>query len=211
MRPITVLATLFVFLAAPHVARAAVPSASTSSVDHVIISSWNSQGANSGLTPCVPTGPGFDVWVRDIAGNPIPFANVQVVFAMTGTLLRPYIPQGPMVTAHCLNRSMSITADASGHVQFVPHFGQYVESAVVPVYADGVQIALIQARSPDYDCDGDVDLADFAIFSGDLNDLNFPHPRSDFDDCPSSRLGDFAFFAGQLIASGAAPATSVCP
>jgi len=194
----------------------AVPSPANCSVDHVIISSWNNVPAPSGGLACTASQAGFDVYVRDIAGNPIANSQVRIVFAGTGTSIRPYHPPGPSgpVTIHCLDHSFSGFTDGSGHFNFTPHFGRYGEFSNIPVYADNVQIALIQARSPDYDCDGDVDLSDFANFAQDYTDPapGAYHARSDFDDCPTKSLGDFAFFAGQYLASSASGAPiDVCP
>ena len=198
-------ATFFVLaaLALANAAFAAVPSPPNCTVDHVIISSWNNVPAYNGLAACSSSPAGFDVWVRDSAGNPIANSQVRIVFAGTGTSIRPYHPQGPQgpIVIHCGDHSFSGFTDGQGHLNFVPHFGRYAEFAVVPVYADNVQIALIEARSPDYDCDGDVDLSDLTTFSGDFTDTHAYHARSDFDDCPTTSLGDFVFFSGQYLAS----------
>lgn len=205
---------LLAALALANAASAAVPSPPNCTVDHVIISSWNNVPANNGLAACSSSPAGFDVWVRDSAGNPIPNSQVKIVFAGTGTSIRPYHPQGPQgpIVIHCGDHSFSGFTDGQGHLNFTPQFGRYAEIAVVPVYADNVQIALIEARSPDYDDDGDVDLSDFATFADDYSDIHVYHARSDFDDCPTKNLGDFAFFADQFVASTASGIPiPVCP
>jgi hypothetical protein len=208
----TIVFALAVFVLAS-AASANTPNASLSSVDHVIISSWNNVPAGNGLAPCSGSPAGFDVWVRDSAGNPVGSAQVKVTFAGTGTSIRPYKPQGPQgpITIHCIDHSMSGFTDGQGHLNFTPHFGRYAETNVVEVTADGVVLALIQARSPDYDCDGDVDLLDFSTFVGDYTDTHY-HPRSDFDDCPATTLGDLSFFVNQYVASAnSGVPIDVCP
>lgn len=192
---------------------AAVPSPTTSRVDHIIIGSYSLSGASSGFNPCTPGAtPGFDVYVRDAVNNPVPFATVRIIFAGTGTGIRPYNNQlQPMVTTVCNNHEIDVVADGNGHAVFVPRFGRWGEAPNIPVYADGVLLRNIQAASPDYNDDGAITLSDLSIFSSDLlDDLNY-HARSDFDDCPSSKLGDFSFFAAQLLASSAGPVEPVCP
>jgi hypothetical protein len=185
--------------------RANTPAPPQCTVDHVIISSWNETPAKNGLTPCVMSQDGFDVVVRDAAGTPVPNAQVRITFGGTGTSIRPYTNLGPGPTfAQCFDFTIVVgPTDGLGRIHFVPHFGRYAETRVVPVFADGVQIALIEARSPDYDGDGDVDLSDLTTFSGDYLDTQNYRARSDFDDCAGSTLGDFVFFVGQYLASGA--------
>jgi len=192
-------------------ARAATPSPPQCTVDHVIISSWNETPARNGLTPCVTSDAGFDLVVRDAAGTPIPNSQVRVTFGGTGTSILPYTNLGPGPTfTQCFDRTIVVgPTDGQGRIHFVPHFGRYAETAVIPVFADGVQIALIEARSPDYDGDGDVDLSDLTTFSGDYLDPGY-HARSDFDDCASTRLGDLVFFVGQYLASTAGSPRPVC-
>lgn len=211
MKP--VLFALVALACASVAARAATPDPTNCKVDHVITSSWNETPATAGgLTPCGTSTPGFDVVVRDATGTPIPNVQVKIVFGGSGTGIRPYQDLGPgPVTAHCNDHSIVVSAtDGQGRVNFVPHFGRWSETAVVPVYADGFLIAQIQARSPDYDCDGDVDLPDLTTFSGDYLDTHAYHGRSDFDDCPGTTLGDLVFFAGQYLASSAGSPRPVC-
>ena len=183
---------------------ATTPDPNRSTVDHVIISSWNDTPAGNGLAPCSATPAGFDVTVRDFFGNPVAGAQVKIGFAGSGTAIRPYrLGGGQPIQIQCADRSINGTTDGTGHLNFTPHFGRYAETNVVEVFADGVLLARIEARSPDYDCDGDVDLADFANFADDYTDPapGAYHARSDFDDCPARSLGDFAFFADNYVAS----------
>jgi hypothetical protein len=191
---------------------AAVPSQANSTVDHVIIGSYNSQGAISGQSPCLATATmGFDVVVRDFANNPIPGSVVTIIFGGTGTSIRPYVTQDPGVTVLCGSHGLQVTTDASGHAHLVPRFGRFSNSAVIPVSADGILLAHVSARSPDYQNDGAVDLGDFTTFAQDYADQGGGQPRSDFDDCPQTRLGDFVFFAAQFLASSVGGAQPFCP
>jgi hypothetical protein len=179
----------------------------------VIISSWNNTpAAAGGEFSCGASTPGFDVIVRDINNAPIANSQVKVMFGGTGTSIRPYQDVGPgPVTVHCIDHSITLPTDGNGRASFVPHFGRFAETNVVEVSADGVILGLIQARSPDYDCDGDVDVADLSTFSGDFLDTQAYHARSDFDDCPNTSLGDLLFFSAQFLASGAGSPRNVCP
>jgi hypothetical protein len=191
-------------------AHAADPYPQNCTVDHVIISSWNEQGAPSGIGPCAGT-PGFDVVVRDINNAPVPNATIKIQFTLTGTAIKPYRSQSGQVFVQCNDRSINVVTDANGHATIVPHFGRWTESPVVPVYANGFLLQYVEARSPDYNCNGSVELADLVEFVNDLKDTSTPHPRSDFDDCPGVTLGDFSFFAAQLLASQAGSPAPVCP
>ena len=191
-------------------AMAQVPSPPNCTFDHVIIGSWNAHGAPSGPGPCAGT-PGFDVYVRDINNLPVPGAQIAIVFAGTGTSIRPYRNQLPGVTPRCGMHEIDANADASGHANFVARFGRWGEFPVVPVYANGVLLGNIQARSADYNDDGTVNVSDLGFFAADYLDPLAYHPRTDFDDCPSTTLGDFAFFAEQYLAAASGPVEQVCP
>lgn len=196
------------------VANAALPSPANCTVDHVIIGSFGPNGATSGMAPCAPNAlPGFDVFVRDASNTPIAGSVVSIVFAGTGTAVRPYLNQWPQpgVSVNCMQHQLNVTTDANGHARFVPRFGRYGESAVVPVYADGVFLRNIEARSADYNCDGQVNVTDLGVFAGDYLDPAGGHPRSDFDDCPGMTIADLSFFAQQYLASLASPIEPVCP
>jgi hypothetical protein len=196
------------------VATAAVPSPPNCTVDHVIIGSYSPEGATSGVAPCAPNAlPGFDVFVRDFNNLPIAGSVVSIVFAGTGTSVRPYLNQWPQpgVSVNCAQHQLNVTTDVNGHARFVPRFGRYGESPVVPVYADGVFLRNIEARSTDYNCDGRVNVTDLGVFAGDYLDPFGNHPRSDFDDCPGMTVADLSFFAQQYLASLAGPIEPVCP
>lgn len=196
------------------VAAAAIPSAGNCTVDHVIIGSYSPDGALSGDRPCSPTAlPGFDVYVRDFNNQPIAGSVVSIVFAGTGTSVRPYLNQWPQpgVSVNCMQHQLNVTADANGHARFVPRFGRYGEQPVVPVYADGIFLRNIEARSADYNCDGQVNVTDLGVFAGDYLDPAGVHRRSDFDDCPGMTIADLSFFAQQYLASLAGPIEPVCP
>ena len=211
-RGLCLLAVAGVLVAPAALAFAGVPSAANCTVDHVIIGSYDHLGAFAGNAPCLGTATrGFDVYVRDNLNNPVPNAAVSIIFAGTGTAIRPYFNQWPGATDQCSMHEIDTMADASGHAQIVPRFGRYGETAVVPVFANGVLLAMIQARSADYNDDGQVNLLDFNTFAADYMDPLAGHPRSDFDDCPTTKLGDFAFFADQYLASQTGPIEPICP
>jgi hypothetical protein len=196
------------------VATAGIPSPPNCTVDHVIIGSYGPQGATSGDGPCSATAlPGFDVYVRDFNNVPVAGSVVSIVFAGTGTSVRPYLNQWPQpgVSVVCMNHQLNVTTDVNGHARFVPRFGRYGEGPAVPVYADGVFLRNIEARSADYNCDGQVNVADLGTFSGDYLDPVGFRRRSDFDDCPGMTIADLSFFAAQYLASAAGPIEPVCP
>jgi hypothetical protein len=190
-----------------------IPSPANCTVDHVLIGSYDLTGANAGMAPCIANAtPGFDVYVRDVANIPIPGAVVTIIFSGTGTGIRPYQNQRQSnVTVTCTNRELDIIADANGHAVFVPRFGHWAESAVIPVYANGVLLRNVEARSADYNDDGTVNLIDLGTFTSDYTDPITYHAKSDFDDCSNTKLGDFAFFAEQYLAGISGPVELVCP
>ena len=72
------------------VAAAGVPFPPNCTVDHVIIGSFDHLGAMAGVASCSPTATrGFDVEVRDVNNVPVANSVVQIVFAGTGTSIRP--------------------------------------------------------------------------------------------------------------------------
>jgi len=192
-------------------ASAGVPDASHCTVDHVIISSYDNTGAVAGNGPCTPGATrGFDVFVRDVANNPVAGATVSLQFQGTGTGIKPYQLQNPGVSVDCSTRTISALTDASGHAQMVARFGHFAETSVIPVYADGVFLKFVEARSPDYFTDGTVTLNDYSQFVTDYTAATLP-PRSDFADCPSNKLGAFLFFAEQFLAAQGQPIQQHCP
>jgi len=189
-------------------ALAGPPDQAQSMVDHVIIGSFDTHGATSGFGPCSNGTPGFDVYVRDAQGQPV-VGSVTVQFAGSGTGIRPFLAQNPGVTVDCTQRTLTTTTDANGHAVMVPRFGHFSLSPQIPVFANGQFLRFVEARSPDYDGDGQISLADFNQFAAD-----FPNPvpqaESDFDDCPTSRLGDFSFFVEQFLWDQGRPIEQRC-
>ena len=179
-------------------------------VDHVAIASWSSVAAPAGTAPCSATAaPGFDVIVRDVNAVPLGGEDLVLKLASPGANLAAYASQSPGVTVNCVDHTLHATTNAAGAVHIVPRFGGYAESAVVQVWCHFVQIASIEARSPDYDGDGVVGLPDFNTFVTDF--MGPARPRSDFNDCPGVTLADFTFFAGEYMASQGQPAAVICP
>lgn len=194
-------------------AAAGSPSPPNCTVDHVIIASFDNRGALAGPSPCTaPAQPGFDVWVRDGLNLPVPGAQVTVVFSGTGTGIHPYKAQNPGVTVDCTRRALSVFADANGHAVMVPRFGGSSHNGApsIPVYANGQFLQYVAGLSCDYDDDGVVSLADFSRFTTDFTSP-VVQPESDFDDCPSTLLGDFGFFAEQYLWDQGRPVEPMCP
>jgi hypothetical protein len=196
-------------LAAPRAVFAGVPDPAHCTVDHVLIGSYDTRGASAGPGPCAGGTAGFDVFVRDINGLPVAGAAVTVQFAGTGTGIRPFLTQNPPTTIDCTQRTLTVIADANGHAVLIPRFGHFALSPVIPVYANGQLLQYVEARSPDYDGDGQISLSDFNIFAADYNNLT-PQPESDFDDCPTTRLGDFTFFVEQYLWDQGKPIEQRC-
>jgi hypothetical protein len=190
-------------------ALAAVPSPPNCLVQNVLIGSWDGGGISTGVSPCGPFHPGlFLVVVRDVANNPIPGATVKVLFSGSG--LRPHLAQNAGIATIC-PAELAFTANANGAATVNLRFAGTTEAPAISIFADGVLLANVPARSPDYDGDGVVGLADFGTFAADYLAPALPHPRSDFDNCPSTTLQDFAFFAAQFIASNGHPPAALCP
>jgi hypothetical protein len=189
-----------------------LPDARYCIVDHVAIASWGPTAALAGAAPCSPTAtPGFDAYIRDVNGVPLPGRDVALKFGASGSSVAVYANQFAGVTVNCADHSLHQVSNAAGNVHFVPRFGRYEETPVIQVTAFVIPIKTIEARSPDYDGDGLVGLSDFALFSTDYLDPGGGRPRSDFNDCPGVTLADFAFFSGQYLASQAQAAEAICP
>lgn len=191
-------------------ALAAVPSPANCSVETVLIGCWNGVGIPTALTPCAPNhGQLFLVTVRDVANNPIPGSTVKIFLAGSG--VRFHATQNPGVLDVCPGNEVGFTADASGTAKVSLRFAGSNDLPSALITADGVPLATVPLRSPDYDGDGRVGLSDFAIFAADFLAPALPHPRSDFDNCPTTQLPDFAFFVAQYQASFNQPAAALCP
>jgi len=181
-------------------------------VDHVAIASWSSTGALSGAVPCSPTAaPGFDAHITDVNAVPLVGRDVAIDFGLSGSVVAPYANQFSGVTVNCANHSLHQLTNAAGNVHFVPRFGRYEETPVVKVIVQTILVKTIEARSPDYDGDGLVGLADFNTFTTDFLDPGGGRRRSDFNDCPGVTLADFTYFSGQYMASQGQPAEAICP
>jgi len=149
---------------------------------------------------------GFDVVMRDVSNAPRPGVVVELRLGAAG--LKLYANQAAGTTVDCITGSISRVTNAQGAVNFVPRFGGWADGNVVEVIGGGESFGFVKARSPDYDRDGKVGLADFAIFSEDF--LTQPATlRSDFDLFGTVGLGDFAIFSDQFV--GAATPQPLCP
>jgi len=209
-RALTAATVVLLAAAAAVPALGAVPSPANCTVQEAVIGSWTGVGAPTCLPACGPKHPElFLVTVRDIANNPIPGATVKLFFSAAG--VRLHAAQNAGIAVVCSGDEVGAFADASGTVRMSLRFAGHSDAAAVTVFANGVQIAQIPARSPDYDGDGRVSLADFTQFSSDFLDPTAGHPRSDFDNCITTKLPDFAFFSAEFLASNLAPPAALCP
>jgi hypothetical protein len=207
---LTAAAVLLLAAAAAVPALGAVPSPANCTVQEVIIGGWTGVGIPTCLPTCGPKhGELFLVTVRDGGNNPIPGATVKVFFSAAG--VRVHAAQNAGIALVCPGDEVGAIADASGTVKMSVRFAGHTDAAAVSVFAQGVLLAMIPARSPDYDGDGRVSLADFSVFSADYLDPLAGHPRSDFDNCPTTKLPDLAFFAAEYAASNLAPPAPLCP
>ena len=169
-------------------ASAAVPDPRFSTIDPVAVGSPT--GVSIGGTP-----PGYDVTVRDVSNVPLAGRTVELYFGAPDFKL--YTTQAAGTTIDCANGKISRVTNAQGAVNFVPRFGGWADGNVLLVKADGVILGNVKGRSPDYDKDGRVALADLAAFTLDFT----THPatmRSDFDVNGVVGLGDFAIFSDQF-------------
>lgn len=148
--------------------------------------------------------PGFDVTMRDVNNAPRPGVIVELRLGAAG--LKLYANQAAGTTIDCLAGSISRVTNAQGAVNFAPRFGGWTDDNTVEVMGGGERIGMVKARSPDYDRDGRVGLADFATFNEDF----LTHPatlRSDFDLGGTIGLGDFVLFSQQFPTT----AQPLCP
>ena len=188
-------------LAAPAFALG-VPDPRLSIVDPVLV------GSPLGIpNPQVGGTPGFDVYARDVNNTPVAGAVVEIDFSLAGLTL--YATQNAGTTVNCATHRIGQVTDAQGHVVFAAQFGSWQNANVVPVLINGVLVANVAARSPDYDEDGKVAIFDLSVFSTDFLDQN-PTPRSDFDVSGVTGLGDLAFFSQHYLAPEG-PAKPLCP
>lgn len=192
--------TLLLLSFAPVSARADVPSPPFSVVERILFA-----GPSGIPTPQCDdwplSEPGFQVIVRNFFNLPI--AGATVTLDVSGTALVLYPDTRPGTTVNCANRTISRVTDAGGRVSFAARLGGAAPVPSVEVSADGVLLDLVRVRTADYDGDGLVGIADFALFSLHYNQLGSPE-STDLDGCtggpdgPSS-LGDFAIFAQEYL------------
>jgi hypothetical protein len=187
----------------PAAALAAVPSPPLCTVDRAIVGD-SSGDAIASTNGCGPRQPGFNVVVRDVNNLPIP--NSQVVLDFSNAPgIKLCISQNPTFFTNCAARTIIGTTNVAGVVRFAPSFGHFVNGNAVGVYADGVLLATVPARSTDVDgFGGTVGLTDYAIFSANFA-AQAPTPETNFDDCSQGNIGtalqDFVIFSTQFARS----------
>ena len=168
-------------------AAAAVPSPSSSRVPAVVVG--NIGGA--------PIGAGFIVVVRKMSNDPVPGADVQLIFPATGP--RPLLEQETGTTMNCATRTMSRLADGNGIAVFHPRIAGFANLPAVDVRADGLLLRSVSARSTDLDGDGTVSLLDFHRFA--QNFLRAPAaPETDYDQNGRTDAWDFDLFRREFVA-----------
>lgn len=198
MRLFAVLAFVAAFALPAH-AQIIEPDPRFSTVDPVVV------GTPLGI-PIGGAPAGFDVTMRDVSNVPRPGVTVALRFPRPA--FRLYAPQQAGTTVDCLQGTVGRVTDAQGKVNFAARFGGWDDANAVEVLGDGVSLAFVKGRSPDYDRDGKPGLSDFTFFSTDFL-TNPTAQRSDFDLNGSTGLGDYALFSAQFL--GASSAQAVCP
>jgi hypothetical protein len=145
---------------------AAVPAPPNCSVEPVLV------GDSNGAL----IGDGFRVTVRDAAFIPIGGSSVVLHFAGT---VRPYLQQVPPANVTC--PTIVMQTNAIGEAVFQARFGGFANAPAIGVFADGVFLTTVLARSTDINADGKTDAFDFALFRN--NFLNNPGaPETDYNE-----------------------------
>ena len=207
IRPL--LSGFIVFLLfAPAAAFAAVPSPPNCSFPPVLIASWDGTPAPGGPSPCTPGVGGFRVVVRDAANLPIAGAKVALYFVSPA--IRPHAVQNAGITVVCPGSELVQFTNLAGIATMSVRAAGNLAGPFVRIEADGVILGTVSVISPDYNRDGALSVTDFSAFSTDYLNVT-PQPRSDFDNCPSTRLGDLSFFAQQYLAAFGMPPAVLCP
>jgi hypothetical protein len=195
-RPIPVLLlSLFALGSLAATSRAQIiiePDPRFSTVDAVVVGS--PLGVPIGGSPA-----GYDVTMRDNSNAPRP--GVVVALRFPAGSFRLYADQQAGTTIDCAQATISRITDGQGRVNFAAKFGGWNDANSVEVVGDGVSLAFVKGRSPDYDGDGRVALSDLVTFSSDFL-TNPSAQRSDFDLNGSTGLGDLVLFVDQFLHAG---------
>jgi hypothetical protein len=188
------LALLLLALVTP-IAGAAVPDASLSQADPVLVG--NSTGMNRGNA--------YHVSVRDASNAPKVGAVVSIGFLGSGA--HPTAQQDPGINVDCPTLVMSRLTDAAGDAVFLARIAGFDDLPSAEVRADGVLIRRITVRSTDLNGDGATNLPDFDLFRRRY--LSDPSaPATDFNQDGTTNLADFAIFRAEYL-SGVQ--NTVCP
>ena len=178
----------------------AVPDPANSIVEPVIVgnATGNALGAPGEIgTSAVP---GYEVVVRNVINLPEPGALVVLDFSATS--IRLFTVQSPGTTVDCARRVLAKATGANGLALFTPRFGGYENANLVRVFADGVFLANVQARSTDIDAlGGRTGLGDLTLFANNFY-ANPLAPETDFDLNGTTGLGDLFIFAREFVAPG---------
>jgi hypothetical protein len=224
-------AALTILLAAP-AARAQIPNPATSSLDgDLMLGNARGLPVPPGLPFVRPTlSDGYQIVVRDIAGNPVGGALVTIDFA--GTALRPHSTQSGGQFAGCApcpgsGGTISVVADAAGRATFAPAtMGvNAVAGPNVPIRANGVLLGVVRFRSLDLTSPGcggpsTVNIVDLDYFrcrflnlacNGSLGNTD---PSCDFaTEGPSAGVvdvGDLNLFRAEYLCSVGGPVPPPC-
>jgi hypothetical protein len=164
-------------------ATAPIPSAAYSSVGCVTI--------------CPAGDATFDVQVIDTAGFPIPGAQVTVSFAACDSVVLCWPGPGDPYTFVQGRFTVARAADAAGRASFGIRGGGTSALPLAEVRADGVPLAQTTVASPDLDGDLTVGSADLALFMQRYQ-LGQWGPETDYNCDGFMDLADFALFSSHI-------------
>jgi hypothetical protein len=173
----------------------AVPDPSQCTVESPMV------GNHTGNTMAGIGSPGYGMVVRDVLGMGISGSTVSLDFS-SAPGIRLYSTQNPGTTVNCAARTLSRMTNANGQATFGPRFGGFVNSNSVEVYADGVLLAYVAARSTDLDGSaGTTDVADLSLFKNELYKMppEIAEPQTDFNNDGQTNVADLALFRIELF------------
>ena len=159
----------------------------------------------------VSIGGGFVVVVRDATGAPCPEVVVSCDFSGTPTHLQTTQTAGTAV--ECSAETITKLTDASGLAVFDIRFGGFVNAPDVDIFAAGIPLASVPARSTDMNGIGGTNLQDLSLFRSAFFDKAY-NPEIDFGGGPGGNpdgldnLSDFSIFIRAFFGS---QSSAYCP
>jgi hypothetical protein len=132
------------------------------------------------------------VTVRDIANNPVAGASVVFDFSdCAGAFLCPQMPGYPY-DVNVGARTIRMFTDAAGTADIPLHVGGFCGAGSVRLFANGIFFTSYALASPDQNGDGVVNgVYDLALFTAKLGTTD---PTADFDCSGNVDAGDTAIF-----------------